>query len=308
MRTHASTQESTEMYLKTMAELGGKDTPVPIAQLAERLEVSPVSANEMVKRLETQSLVQHERYKGVMLTPAGAQIAASIIRRQRLWASFLVDQLQLNWAGAYEMSCRLEHATSTVVTEALAAYLGYPTHCPHGNPIPAVDGSFEPLHGLPLSELAVGQMALIKTILPTTTEVFAHLQSRHLLPGTTLKLLAVDPLEGPLTLQVDGQEATVGRNVAALILVEPVDPAQAATQPQALSLDQLPPGREGRITQVGGSHALRRRYMEMGLVRGETIRTERIAPLGDPIEFTVKGYHLSLRRTDARHVRVLLES
>lgn len=292
------------MYLKTLAELEGDAQPVPIGRLAERLEVSAVSASEMVKRLEGQGLLRHERYKGVLLTSAGAQIAAGIIRRQRLWECFLAEQLQLNWAGVYEMSCRLEHATSAVVTEALAAYLDHPTHCPHGNPIPSADGRCAPLEGVPLSALTVGQTAVIRAVRPTTTDVYAYLQARRLLPGVLLKLTAVAPLEGPLTLQVDGQTATVGRNVAALVLVAPAEGGADAALPRAVPLDTLEPGRSGRIVRVGGSHALRRRYMEMGLVRGEQVRAERIAPLGDPIAFTVKGYQLSLRRSDARHVLV----
>jgi Fe2+ transport system protein FeoA len=73
---------------------------------------------------------------------------------------------------------------------------------------------------------------------------------------------------------------------------------------EIVSLSTLSPGQQGIIVGVGGQPKLRRRLLEMGLVRGETISVERVAPLGDPIEFTVKGYHLSLRRRDATHIQV----
>ena len=71
-------------------------------------------------------------------------------------------------------------------------------------------------------------------------------------------------------------------------------------------LSELAPGQRAKIVRVGGRGRARRRFMEMGLVRGETILVERVAPLGDPVEFFVKGYHLSLRRNDAQHIQVRL--
>ncbi|HMQ56825.1 MAG TPA: FeoA family protein [Anaerolineae bacterium] len=73
-------------------------------------------------------------------------------------------------------------------------------------------------------------------------------------------------------------------------------------------LSQLTPGQSGTIVRVGGHAAARRRLLEMGLVRGETIRVERVAPLGDPIEFQIKGYHLSLRRQDAAKIEIYIST
>ena len=71
-------------------------------------------------------------------------------------------------------------------------------------------------------------------------------------------------------------------------------------------LSDLSTGQRAKIIRVGGRGRVRRRFMEMGLVNGETIRVERVAPLGDPVEFFVKGYHVSLRRNDAQHIQVRL--
>jgi Fe2+ transport system protein FeoA len=73
-----------------------------------------------------------------------------------------------------------------------------------------------------------------------------------------------------------------------------------------IPLRELKPGQRATITHVGGDRAVRRRYMEMGFVRGEQVLVERIAPLGDPIEYLVKGYHLSLRQKDAEQIFVQL--
>jgi Fe2+ transport system protein FeoA len=71
-------------------------------------------------------------------------------------------------------------------------------------------------------------------------------------------------------------------------------------------LSQLKPGQRAAIVRVGGNGQIRRRYLEMGFVKGEVIRVERVAPLGDPVEYLVKGYHLSLRRADAENILVEL--
>lgn len=75
---------------------------------------------------------------------------------------------------------------------------------------------------------------------------------------------------------------------------------------QVTSLHQLSPGQQATIVRIGGNGALRRRFVEMGIVRGETIRVERVAPLGDPISYLVKGYRLALRREEASQIEVAL--
>ncbi|MEP7356203.1 MAG: metal-dependent transcriptional regulator [Anaerolineales bacterium] len=217
----AGLTESTEMYLKALAELGGEE-PVSMARLAKRLGITPVSANERINLLAAQGLVSHLPYKGAVLTKAGRLKAYNVIRRQRLWEYFLHDKLKLEWAAIYEFACDLEHAMTPVVTEALAAYLGHPTHCPHGNPIPGPDGSFEPLPGMPLSSLPLGQSAQILAVQATSTEVFRHLAQRGLLPGRCVNVVEAAPLQGPLTVRVEGSEVALGLLLAELIVVQAV--------------------------------------------------------------------------------------
>ncbi len=210
--------ESTEMYLKAMAELG--DHPVAIARLAERLGVTPVSANEMMRRLGEQGLVTHTPYKGVTLTEKGREAAANVLRRQRLWEVFLFEHLKIEWAKIYEFACSLEHATAPEVTEALAAFLGNPKVCPRGNPIPDANGGFEPLGGRSLRETAVGKTVRVRAVNATATDVLKYLQDKGILPGQTLKVLEAAPLDGPLTLSVNGKEVALGLSMAEFVIVE----------------------------------------------------------------------------------------
>ena len=211
--------ESTEMYLKALAEISQRDA-VGIARLAERLGVTNVSANEMVHKLVEQGLVTHTPYKGVTLTKKGRETATNVLRRQRLWEVFLYDHLKIEWAKIYELACSLEHATAPEVTEALADFLGNPKICPRGNPIPDEKGSFTLLNGVTLREVEVGSTVTVLAINATSTDVLKYLQDKNILPGQTLKVLEAAPLDGPLTLSVDGKEVALGLLMAEFVIVE----------------------------------------------------------------------------------------
>jgi len=213
--------ESTEMYLKAMAEISDHDM-VAIARLAERLGVTPVSVNEMMRRLSEQGLVRHTPYKGVALTVKGREVACNVVRRQRLWECFLYEHLKIGWVQLYELACSLEHATAPQVTEALDVFLGYPKTCPRGNPIPAADGSFAPLNGIPLNTVAVGETVRVLAVNATAADVLKYLFERKLLPGYQVKVVEAAPLQGPLTLRVNGDEKEValGLSMAEFVIVE----------------------------------------------------------------------------------------
>lgn len=210
--------ESTEMYLKAMAELG--DQHVAIARLAERLNVTHVSANEMMRKLGDQGLVTHTPYKGVTLTKKGRDAASNVLRRQRLWEVFLYERLNIEWAKIYELACSLEHATAPEVTEALADFLGNPTNCPRGNPIPDEDGAFIPLKGVTLREAEVGDTVTVLAVNATATDVLKYLQDKNILPGQTMEVVEAAPLGGPLTLLVNGKEVALGLSMAEFVIVE----------------------------------------------------------------------------------------
>jgi len=213
--------ESTEMYLKAMIEISDHEV-VAIGRLAERLSVTPVSANEMVRRLGEQGLVSHTPYKGVALTEKGHEVACDVTRRQRLWECFLYDHLRIEWAQVYELACSLEHATAPEVTEALSIFLGEPKACPHGNPIYAADGSCTPLDGAPLNRVAVGETVQVLAVNATATDVLKYLQERGLMPGCEVTIIEAEPMQGPLTLRIDGREVALGLSLAEFVLVKSI--------------------------------------------------------------------------------------
>jgi DtxR family Mn-dependent transcriptional regulator len=216
---HDSFNESTEMYLKTIGELATDDEPVSIAAIAQRLGVSAVSATEMIKRLQERDLLAHIPYKGVHLTAKGWGKANALIRTHLLWECFLVDKLQLPWEQAHDFACRLEHATDTAVTEALALFLDYPVRCPHGNPIPDGSGNLASDADVSLADMLPGQSGTIARISPESTLVLEYLAARHLTPGTAVAVEEIAPFNGPIMVVSDDMTHPLGQEVAAYIFV-----------------------------------------------------------------------------------------
>jgi DtxR family Mn-dependent transcriptional regulator len=156
------TSEAEEMYIITVARAieDGVGPPVPVSTIAEVLEVSSVSANQMVKKLESVGLVSYAPYKGVTLTDTGDELANTVLRNRRLWGRFLADHLGLTPAKADEVACEMEHVTPSMVADRLASFLGDPTTGPTGKPIPGGPPS-KPPRAMALSDIVVGEVVTL---------------------------------------------------------------------------------------------------------------------------------------------------
>ena len=210
-----------EEYLEAIYRLGGQDSPVPLAALAKRLDISLVSANEMVHRLQEQGLLEYTPYHGVLLQQDGLCEALGILRRHRLWERFLTDKLGFSWDTVHEEACRLEHAASDRVTERLAEWLGDPEQCPHGHPVPQPGCVLEPKSdAVRLSDLQVGQGGTVAYVASEEPELLRHLENLDLQPNARIVVEQVAPLDGPLTVCVNDRQHIVGHSVALTVFVD----------------------------------------------------------------------------------------
>ncbi len=218
-----------EEYLEAIYRLGGQQSPVHLSLLAECLNLSAASVNEMVRRLEEQALVHYMPYKGVQLGPEGLCKALAILRRHRLWERFLTDLLGLSWDLVHEEACRLEHAASDLVTERLADLLQHPGRCPHGKPMP--QPGCQPIaqpEAFPLSSLQADQTATVAYIAREEPQLLRYLDTLGLLPDTQVMVQAVAPFDGPLTIQVNSTQHVIGYQVASTIYVNQIVDEQSA--------------------------------------------------------------------------------
>ena len=126
-------------YLKEIYKLGADGGRVSVTALARAQRVAPASASEMVKKLAALELVEHQPYRGVLLTPAGERVALEVIRHHRLLELYLAETLGLHVDDVHDEADRLEHVLSDELETRIDQALGFPTHDPHGEAIPDAD-------------------------------------------------------------------------------------------------------------------------------------------------------------------------
>ncbi len=200
-----------EDYLKAIHQIAeaSDGAPVQTQALADRLAVSTASVTGMMKRLDQSGLVEHAPYRGVVLTPKGAAVALEILRHHRLLELYLVEQLGMSWEEVHAEADRLEHVISEGLEDRIAAALGQPDRDPHGDPIPARDGSVPADPSRRLADAAEGADVEILRVSDRDPRLLRYLAERGLRPGATARVARVDELAGVITLAVDGGECTL---------------------------------------------------------------------------------------------------
>jgi len=138
----APLSQTAEDYLKEIYKLQEEEGRASTTAIAKRVGVAPPSATSMVKKLAALKLVSHERYRGVTLTPAGEKAAIEVIRHHRLLEQYLSETLGVPVEEVHAEADRLEHALSEELEARIDESLGFPTHDPHGDPIPGADLSW----------------------------------------------------------------------------------------------------------------------------------------------------------------------
>lgn len=214
-----SMSESVEMYLLRIALLQDEDKPVPISILAEQLSVSPVSANQMCRKLEERGMVHYEPYHGVTLTLQGEAVAMRVLRKRRLWEVFLSEKLGVEPQQAEEIACRFEHVTPDTLAERLASFLGNPTLSPQQQPIPFSIGAALRRPRFSLSALGVGQKAQVVHIDGAVTG-YDFMRGQGLAPGAVIKVLAAAG-DGSMLIGVGNRQLILSAELTRLIDVTP---------------------------------------------------------------------------------------
>lgn len=213
--------ESEEMYLVTATLLKerGLEEPLPVSQLAEALSIQPVSAHQMVRRLEEAGWVTFAPYKGVTLTPAGEALALNVLRHRRLWEVFLVEQLQMLPEVAADLACKLEHILPDDVAELLSRLLGNPTQNPQGKAIPAAQAQALPPPERLMSQLKTGEQSQVSRI-QADEATRSFLAGEGIGAGTPVMMLAVG-CEGALLAEFGGRTVHLSERAAQAILILP---------------------------------------------------------------------------------------
>lgn len=220
-----------EDYLKAMYAAERAGEKVTTSALAARLGIQPASVTGMIKRLVDKRLVSHTPYGEATLTAEGRRAALSVVRHHRLIERFLVDALGVAWDEVHDEAHKLEHALSDALVDRIEAFLGHPDTCPHGSPIPTLDGEITEPAQIHLADLPVGQAALVSEVDDEEASLLRYLGELGLVPGAKVESIAAAPFDGPITVGISGRDRSVGVTVARRVWVRPLNPT-ALSAPQ----------------------------------------------------------------------------
>ena len=195
-----------ENYLKAIYHLskGGKQ-PVTTNAIAERLETRAASVTDMIKKLSSKELLSYRRYNGVNVSDKGKKAALQVIRKHRLWETFLVEKLKFNWDEVHEVAEQLEHIKSSLLISRLDEFLGFPKVDPHGDPIPDEHGEIKLKPKLQLSHTEPGKTGTITSVKDSSSSFLKYLDKIGAYIGAKIKVVERIEFDNSLEILIDNK-------------------------------------------------------------------------------------------------------
>ena len=210
-----------EDYLKGLYYLIHQDnlTKVGTNQLATQLEVTPASANNMLKKLKAKVLVNFEPYGSIELTEKGRKIATYLIRKHRLWETFLYEKLDFTWDEVHEVAEQLEHIQSQKLIDKLEEFLNYPRTDPHGDPIPDASGQVQDAIKLKLVELNPGDRCRLVGVRDNSAAFLQYVSQLGLALKSSIEIVSKESFDNSLIIRVDQREFMVSEKFGTNVYV-----------------------------------------------------------------------------------------
>jgi DtxR family transcriptional regulator, Mn-dependent transcriptional regulator len=206
---------SEENYLKAIYHLGKQGAvAVSTNAIAKKIESKASSVTDMIKKLAEKNLANYVKYQGVSLTNEGRLAAALVIRKHRLWEVFLVNNLNFSWDEVHEVAEQLEHIKSLKLVNELDAFLGHPTHDPHGDPIPDKDGNYSPIKSVNILEIKEGKEGKLSFVKDSSDVFLKYLNKNNLALGDTIKVLDFEPYDNSLSIETKTKKMIISKEVA----------------------------------------------------------------------------------------------
>ncbi len=187
--------------------------------LAQQFGIKPASVTEMIKKLSKKNWVEYKAYKGAKLTDAGKKIALSVLRKQRLWKSFLVTHLEFSWEEINEIADELEHIKSENLISKIDKLMNFPKEDPFGSPIPNSKLQIMPQEMEKLSDMRPRDKCHITGLLNNSEEFIERLRQYKIFPHSSVKIIDKDINNFSLNAEIGHQTVNIPQEIAKQILV-----------------------------------------------------------------------------------------
>ncbi len=213
-----------EDYLKALFHLltENEEGKVGTNQLAEYMGISPASVSGMLKKMKTKDLVASERYGKLDLSEEGKAIAVQLIRKHRLWETFLYTHMNFSWDEVHEVAEQLEHIKSTKLTTELDKFLGFPKRDPHGAVIPSAEGEYQILPKITLSQLEAGDRCRLVSVKDSSVAFLQYVSKLGLALSSEIQIKEIQEFDGSVSIAFDNKEINVSKKFVDNVFVEKI--------------------------------------------------------------------------------------
>lgn len=211
-----------ENYLKALLQLTVEQAEKPEAgtnELAAHLGVKPATANDMLKKLKEKKFVDYERYGKSSLTGLGRKLAIEVVRKHRLWETFLYEKLGFSWDEVHEVAEQLEHIQSQKLIDRLDQLLGFPAVDPHGDVIPTANGEMKPVSRKSLNEEEIGHRCKMVGVKDNSAAFLQYVDKVGLRMHNYLRIVSRQPYDELIEIEVDGKRSSVSPRFAENIII-----------------------------------------------------------------------------------------
>jgi DtxR family transcriptional regulator, Mn-dependent transcriptional regulator len=212
-----------ENYLKALlhiSEDGSKQQEAGTNQIAAQLNVRPATATDMLKKLKEKGLVDYQKYGKVSLTEIGRTHAINVVRKHRLWETFLYDKLEFSWDEVHEVAEQLEHIKSEKLIERLDKYLGHPQFDPHGDIIPSAKGELITEHRKTLAEATLSARKKVYAVKDNSPAFLQYVSQLGIAIGNYITIKNRFDFDGSMDIEINGKQATISQKVAENIFIK----------------------------------------------------------------------------------------
>ncbi len=215
--------ETIENYLKTIYNLSSNNTAVVSNQkIADRLSLNPATVTEGLRKLHELKYVVYEKSYGSRLTATGSKLALDIVRRHRIWETYLAKELGFGWDEVHAIAEELEHVNNVKLINKLASILGNPTYDPHGDPIPDAKGKIQKSNFIKLSETKVKGNYKVMGVTDHSPTFLKYLEKHQLIIGAGINIKTIEDFDSSIVLVCQKKEVSISPKAAECIIVQSI--------------------------------------------------------------------------------------
>lgn len=211
-----------ENYLKAIYSLvHAGELRVSNQLLAEKLGINPASVTDMLRRLDEKRMIDYNRTDGAKLTKEGFRFASKVVRKHRLWETFLVEKMNFTWDEVHEVAEQLEHIQSDKLLDELDKLLGYPKFDPHGDPIPDKTGKLPVIKSRPLAEAETGRKMKVINVVDNSPAFLKYLDKQNIGLNDMITVKEIQDFDKSVLVELKGKkEVYLSAEAAKKIFVE----------------------------------------------------------------------------------------